>query len=63
MIRDVEVYQGRIARVTIEIPDNATEEEFEAAGFKAAEATNNWVEVGSEKWVRLYELTKGKEIV
>jgi hypothetical protein len=53
MIRDMEVYQGRTTVVTIEIPDEATDEEMEAIAFKAAEASDTWVEVEQEKWVRL----------
>ena len=47
MIRDMEVYQGRTTVVTIEIPDEATEEEMEAIAFKAAEASDKWVDVGA----------------
>ena len=53
MIRDMEVYQGRTTVVTIEIPDDATDEEMEAAAFKAAETSTEWVE--QEKLVRLFK--------
>jgi hypothetical protein len=53
MIRDMEVYQGRITVVTIEIPNDATEEEMEAIAFEAAAQSSKWVEVENERWVRL----------
>jgi hypothetical protein len=55
MIRDMEVYQGRITVVNIEIPDDATEEDMEAIAFNAAAESSNWVEVEREKWVRLHK--------
>jgi hypothetical protein len=58
MVRTMEVYQGRITVVTIEIPDEATEEEMEAIAFNAAAESTKWVEVESEKWVRLAKPTQ-----
>ena len=55
MIREMEVYQGRTTVVTIEIPDDATDEEMEAIAFKAAAESSQWVAVESERWVRLYQ--------
>jgi hypothetical protein len=57
MIRTMEVYQGRMTVVTIEIPDDATEEEMEAIAFKAAAASDKWVDVEEERWVRACSIT------